>query len=61
MKYVLKARTNAYIIVQDNGDTVIMSDWTRATQFETAGDAMRAASKVNDMLGTNIIKIFRIE
>lgn len=57
MYYILKASTKAFVIVQPNDDLVITPDYTRATQYSTIGDAMRAATKVNGALGTHLVKI----
>lgn len=61
MHYILTASTKAFIIVQENKDTVITPDYTRATKFETVGEAMRAASEVNAALGTHIVRFQSIE
>ena len=54
MSYILQASPNAFIIAED--ETVITSDYKRATQYPTIGAAMKAAVKVNKALGTHIIK-----
>lgn len=57
MYYILKASTKAFIITQPNDELVITPDYTKATQYSTIGDAMRAASKVNGALGTHLVKV----
>lgn len=54
MSYILQASPNAFIIAKD--ETVITSDYKRATQYPTIGAAMKAAAEVNKALGTHIIK-----
>ena len=54
MSYILQASPKAFIIAGD--ETVITSDYKRATQYPTIGAAMKAAVKVNKALGTHIIK-----
>jgi len=57
MCYILKASTKAFIIIQENDELIITPDYTKATQYSTIGEAMKAASKVNNELGTHIVKI----
>lgn len=57
MYYILKASPKAFIIVQPGDDLVITPDYTRATQYSTIGDAMKAAAKVNGALGTHLVKV----
>ena len=54
MSYILQASPNAFIIAGD--ETVITSDYKRATQYPTIGAAMKAAAEVNKALGVHIIK-----
>lgn len=56
MYYILKISTKAFIIVQDNSDIIITSDYKKATKYNTVGEAMKTASEVNDILGTHIVK-----
>lgn len=56
MRYILKASPKAFIIVQPNNELIITSDYTKATQYNTIGDAMRTASEVNEALGVHVFK-----
>lgn len=56
MKYILKASTKGFIIVLDNDEMIITPDYTKATQYSTIGDAMKAAVKANDALGTHLVR-----
>lgn len=60
MHYILKASNNAFIIAQENGDMIITSDYEKATQYPTIGEAMKSASKVNKDLGTKHVKVISI-
>lgn len=55
--YILKANPKAFIIVCPSNDLIITSDYSRATQYPTIGDAMKAASEVNKALGTHLVKV----
>lgn len=57
MYYILKASPKAFIIVLPNDELVITPNHTRATQYNTIGEAMKAASKVNDALGSHLVKV----
>lgn len=56
MYYILKASPKAFVIEQPNEELIITPDYTKATQYAVIGDAMRAAVRVNQALGTNIFK-----
>lgn len=56
MYYILKASPKAFFIVEGQ-DIVITSDYTRATKYNTIGEAMKMASKVNGTLGTHLVKV----
>lgn len=56
MYYILKASPKAFVIVQPNNELIITSDYTKATKYNTIGDAMRAASEVNEALGVHAFK-----
>ena len=55
--YILKISNKAFVITEPNGDVTIVSDPNRATEFEKIGDAMKAASLVNEILEANIVKV----
>lgn len=44
----------------DNEEIVISPDYNKATQYQTTGDAMRAAAKVNAALGTHAVKFISV-
>lgn len=54
--YILSISKKAFVRLEDNGDTTIVSAPERATQFETIGDAMRAAIQVNDDFEEDVAK-----
>lgn len=56
MYYILKASPKAFIVEMPNEELIITPDYTKATQYATIGDAMKAAVKVNQALGTHIFK-----
>lgn len=57
MYYILKASPKAFIIVIPNDELVITPDYTRATQYSTIGEAMKAAANVNGALGSHLVKV----
>ena len=56
MYYILTTDPKGFIQVLDNEEIIISPDRNKATQYQTAGDAMRAAVKVNAALGTHAVK-----
>ena len=57
MYYILRANPKAFIIIQPNNEIIISPDYTKATQYSTIGEAMKAASEVNKILGTHLVKV----
>ena len=57
MHYILKASPKAFIIVTSNDELIITPDYTKATQYNTIGEAMKAAANVNSALGSNLVKV----
>ena len=57
MYYILKASTKAFIIVMPDNELVITPDYTKATQYNTIGEAMKAAVNVNETLGSYLVKV----
>ena len=57
MCYILKVSPKAFITVAPNDELVITPDYTKATQYATIGEAMKAASKVNGALGSHLVKV----
>lgn len=55
--YILSISKKAFVRLEDNGDTTIVSVPERATKFETIGDAMRAAVQVNEDFEEDITKV----
>lgn len=53
--YILRISKKAFIRLEENGDTTIVSAPERATKFETIGDAMRAAVQVNEDFEEDIV------
>lgn len=61
MYYILKAGPKNFVKVKDHKELVITPDQSKATQYESAGDAMRAAVEVNSALGTHSVKFICVE
>lgn len=57
MYYILKASTKAFIVVMPNDELVITPDYTKATQYNTIGEAMKAAAKANEIFKFHLIKV----
>lgn len=60
MYYILTTGPKGFIQVMDNEEIVISSDYNKATQYQTTGDAMRAAAKINATLGTHAVKFISV-
>ncbi len=61
MYYILTTGPKGFIKVLDNEEIIISPDYNKATQYQTAGDAMKAAAKVNVALGTHAVKFISVE
>lgn len=57
MHYILKASPKAFIIVTSNDELIITPDYTKATQYNTIGEAMKAAANVNSALSSHLVKV----
>lgn len=57
MHYILKASTKAFIVIMPNDELVITPDCAKATQYNTIGEAMKAAANVNSALGSHLVKV----
>lgn len=44
-----------------NDELIITPDYARATQYNTIGEAMKAAANVNRALGSHLVKVESIE
>jgi hypothetical protein len=53
--YILKINQKAFVIKND--EIIITSDYTKASRYETIGEAMRMAASVNNVLGKCIVSI----
>lgn len=60
MYYILTVRSNGFVEVKDNGELLITPNQSKATRYESAGDAMRAAIDVNSALGTHTVKFISV-
>ena len=60
MYYILTTGPKGFIQVMDNEEIVISSDYNKATQYQTTGDAMRAAAKINATLGTHAVNFISV-
>lgn len=60
MYYILKISNKAFVKLEDNGDTTIVSDPNKASQIGTPGDAMREAAKINEDWDANVVQILRV-
>ena len=58
--YILRISNKAFIQVKPD-EVVITSDYEKATKHNTIGDAMRAASELNDLIGHYIIKVINYD
>lgn len=56
--YILRISCRAFVRLELNGDTTIVSSPEKASTYDKIGDAMRAAVDVNDLLETNKVKVF---
>ena len=51
MEYILQVTDNSFI-KEYNKDIIITQDISNATKYKTIGDAMRAATYANSLIGT---------
>lgn len=58
MQYILRGGPRAFAILLD--DTIITQDYTKATQFNSIGEAMRAAIVLNETLDVKLFKVCRL-
>lgn len=56
MYYILQASPKAFVIEMPNDELIITPDYTKATQYSAIGEAMKAAVRVNQALGTHTFK-----
>lgn len=55
MCYILTTSPKAFIKVKED-EIIVTSDYSKATQYKTIGEAIKAAAQVNESLGVNIVK-----
>lgn len=55
--YILSISPKAFIRQGQDGEIIIISNPDKATVFETIGDAMRAASKINKDFEVDVVRI----
>lgn len=56
--YILQISSKAYIKLEENSnDIVVVQEPERATKFDAIGDAMRAASRINEDWEEHIIRV----
>lgn len=60
MYYILTTGPKGFIKVLDNEEIVISPDYNKATRYQTMGDAMKTAVKVNTALGTHAVKFISV-
>lgn len=58
--YILKISSKAFIQVKPD-EVVIISDYEKATKYNTIGEAMRIASGLNNDFESHIIRVIPIE
>ena len=58
--YILQISNKAFIQVKPD-EVVITSDYEKATKYNTIGEAMRVASKLNKLISNPVIKIIRYD
>lgn len=60
MKYILSASTKAFIVIKDN-EIIVTPDYSKASQYDKIGEAMKVASLVNDILECSCVKLLPID
>lgn len=60
MYYILTTSHKGFIKILDNEEIIISPNPNIATQYASIGEAMKAASKINSMLGTNSVKFISV-
>lgn len=58
--YILRISSKAFIQVKPD-EVVIISDYEKATRYNTIGEAMRIASELNNDFESHIIRVVPIE
>lgn len=58
--YILRISSKAFIQVKPD-EVVIISDYEKATRYNTIGEAMKVASGLNNDFGSHIIRVIPIE
>ena len=58
--YILQISNKAFIQVRHD-EVIITSDYEKATKYNTIGEAMRVASKLNKLISNPVIKIIRYD
>lgn len=58
--YILSISKKAFIRLEENGDTTIISNPEKATTFEAIGDAMKTASRVNYDLESTVVRVISL-
>ena len=58
--YILRISNKAFIQVKPD-EVVIISDYEKATKYNTIGEAMKVASGLNNDFGSHIIRVIPIE
>lgn len=58
--YILQISNKTFIQVKSD-EVVIISDYEKATKYNTIGEAMRIASELNNDFGSHIIRVIPIE
>lgn len=57
--YILRISSKAFIQVKPD-EVVIISDYEKATRYNTIGEAMKVASGLNNDFGSHIIRVIPI-
>ncbi len=58
--YILRISSKAFIQVKPD-EVVIISDYEKATRYNTIGEAMKVASGLNNDFESHIIRVIPIE
>ena len=58
--YILRISSKAFIQVKPD-EVVIISDYEKATRYNTIGEAMKVASELNELINTSIIKVIKYD
>lgn len=56
-KYILTINPQGFILIKENNEITITSDYEKATTYSFIGDAMRAAIQINRIFEEEVIRV----